>query len=66
MLPCCESGERDTERQRSEMESQCVRKSQGKCCLYVSEREREREGETEKRERERERQAACVFMLYRD
>lgn len=65
MLHCGESGEKDTERQESEMESQCVRKSQRKCCLCVSERKREKVRKTTT-ERERERQAACVFVLYRD
>lgn len=52
------------------MESQCVRKSQTKCCLCVSEAEEaERggeEGDDGGSERERERQAACVFVRYRD
>lgn len=65
------------DRQRSEMESQCVRKSQGKCCLCVFGRKREREKVRKKTtergrasgrasERETDRQAARVFVLHRD
>lgn len=47
------------------MESHCVRKSQRKCGLCVSEEEREKvrkKTAERKREREGERQAACVFV----
>lgn len=60
----------ERERQRSETESQCVRKSQRKRCLRVSRRTREkvRKKMTERervkeRERRREREAACVRAL---
>ena len=42
-------------RQRSEIESQCVRKSLRKCCLCVREKERKVRKETTERQRERER-----------
>lgn len=56
----------ERERQRSETESQCVRKSQRKRCLRVSRRTREkvRKKMTEReRVKEREREAACVRAL---
>lgn len=66
VLHCGEWREREREEdKRSEMEFQCVRKSQGKCCLCVSGREEEEEGEEEgeRGERERESGGVCVRAL---